>query len=80
MNAAKCDIVSRYLYLSVICAVGCKRSFCALKPFKIGYIGVPTNIPFFLRNLCGQAFLMFFFHKLDDSQMSLCLHVVLEVV
>ena len=33
------------------CAFVRKRLLCALKSFKIGFIGVPSNI--FLRNLCS---------------------------
>ena len=44
----------------MIFSIEWKRSFWALKSFKIGYKGLPSNIPFFLRNLCGQPLLILF--------------------
>ena len=49
------------------CAVEWKRLFSALKIFKISYIVLPFNIPFFLRNLCGKPILKIL-HKWDLSQ------------
>ena len=43
----------------MISAVIWKHSFCALKSLKIGFIGVPSNIPFSLIKLCGQPILIF---------------------
>ena len=45
----------------MICAVEWKRLFSVLKIFKIGFLGVHCNIPFFLRNLCGKHVLIIFF-------------------
>ena len=48
----------------MIWAIELKRLFSDLKIFKIGFIGVPSNIPFFLEifavNMCW-----YFFHKWD---------------
>ena len=41
-----------------------KRSFSALKIFKIGFIGVPSNIPFFWE-ICVVNLSWYFFHKWD---------------
>ena len=44
-----CEIrYSTTIYIQgMICVVEWKRSLCALKSFKIGFIGLPSNIPFF---------------------------------
>ena len=47
----------------MICAVEWNHLFCDLQSFKISFI-----YSIFLRNLCGQPVLIFFFHKWDLSQ------------
>ena len=40
-------IKHRDLYLGKVCTIEWKRSLSVLKPFKIGYMRVPSNIKFF---------------------------------
>ena len=45
----------------MICVVEWKRSFCALKPLQIRFIGVKYHeYSIFMSNLCGQPILIFF--------------------
>ena len=48
------------------CAVEWKRLAFALKSYRIGYIGIPSNLPF-LRNLCGSTYIEFF-HTCDEIE------------
>ena len=44
----------------MICAVERERSFCALKSFKVGFIGERTNVPFF-EEICVVNLSCFYF-------------------
>ena len=44
----------------MICDVERKPSFCALKSFKVGFIGVRSNVPFF-RKICVVKLSCYFF-------------------
>ena len=51
----------------MICAVERERSFCALKSFKVGFIGERSNVPFF-GEICVVNLSCYFVHKWDYSR------------